>query len=78
MRKRSALYRRTRHMPYIHMLLSISSHIIVYRVRTGPILGFGPAGFLLTRTGAGPFFEPASLTYSVTNSKYEYCDARHA
>ena len=37
---------------------------IVTRVRTGPILGFGPAGFLLTRTGTGPFFEPALLTYS--------------
>ena len=35
-----------------------------FRVRTGPVLGFGPASFLLTRTGTGPFFEPASLPYS--------------
>ena len=34
------------------------------RLRTGPVLGFGPAGFLLTRTSTGPFFGPASLTYS--------------
>jgi len=31
------------------------------RLRTGPVLGFGPAGFLLTRTGAGPFFGPAPV-----------------
>ena len=40
-------------------------------VQTGPVLGFGPSGFFVDSdrhrsffwTGAGPFFEPASLTY---------------
>ena len=55
------------------------------RVRTGPVLGFGPAGFLWTRTGTGPFLDRRRsiflnrrhLLTVVTNSKYEYCDARH-
>jgi len=29
----------------------------ITRLRTGPVLRFGLAGFLLTQTGAGPFLD---------------------
>ena len=37
--------------------------LIDIRLQTGPVLGFGPAGFLLTRTSAGPFFGPAPVHF---------------